>query len=92
MQEILNRKKAFERRLIKILIEKIGVYPIGSIVELNTKEMAEVVELNHSVHLRPVAKFKIIRDADGGKLEPTKVLDMTARSGINIKKVVLRKK
>lgn len=92
MQEILNRKKAFERRLIKILIERIGVYPIGSLVELNTKEMAEVVELNHSVYLRPVAKFKIIRDADGGKLEPTKVLDMTARSGINIKKVVLRKK
>jgi HD-GYP domain-containing protein (c-di-GMP phosphodiesterase class II) len=91
MREILRGKKAFERRLIKTLIEKIGVYPIGSIVELNTKEMAEVVELNHSVHLRPVAKFKIIRDADGGKSKLNKVLDMTARTGISIKKVVLRK-
>lgn len=92
MQEILNRKKTFERRLIKILIEKIGIYPIGSLVELNTNEMAEVVKLNHSVHLRPVAKFKIIRDADGGKLKQTKVLDMTARSSLYIKKVIFREK
>ena len=92
MREILRSKKAFERKLIKTLIEKIGVYPIGSLVELNTKEMAEVVELNHSVHLRPVAKFRIIRDADGGSLKLNKVLDMTARSGIHIKKIMLRRK
>jgi len=92
VQEILNSKKAFERRLIKILIEKIGIYPIGSLVELNTKEMAEVIELNHSVHLRPVAKFKIIREADGEKFELTQVLDMTARSGLNVKRIVLKKK
>ena len=91
MREILNTKQAFERRLTKILIEKIGIYPIGSLVELNTKETAEVIELDHSVHLRPVAKFKIIRDADGGKLEPAKILDMAARSGISIKKVMLRR-
>lgn len=90
MQEILKRKKAFERRLIKILIEKIGIYPIGSLVELNTNEIAEVIKLNHSVHLNPVAKVKIIRDADGGKLKQTKVLDMTARSSLYIKKVVLK--
>jgi len=92
MQEILNTKKAFEHRLIKILIEKIGVHPIGSLVQLNTKETAEVVELDHSVRLRPVAKFRIIRDADGKELEQTKVLDMTARSGIHVKKIVLKKK
>lgn len=92
MREILATKKAFEPRLIKTLIEKIGVYPIGSLVELNTKEMAEVIELNHSVHLRPVAKFRIIRDSDGGKLKLNKLLDMTARTGINIKKVMLRKR
>jgi HD-GYP domain-containing protein (c-di-GMP phosphodiesterase class II) len=92
MQEILRSKKGFEHRLIKILIEKIGIYPIGSLVELNTKETAEVIELDNSAHLRPVAKFKIIRDADGGSLKLNKVLDMTARTGIHIKKVMLRKK
>jgi len=91
-QEIIDTKIAFEHRLIKILVEKVGVHPIGSLVELNTKEMAEVIELDHSVHLRPVAKFRIIRDADGKKLEQTKVLDMTARSGINVKRIVLKKK
>ena len=90
MREILNRKEAFERRLLKVLIEKIGIYPIGSLVVLNTKETAEVVELDHSVHLRPVAKFKIIREADGEKLKQTKVIDLTASSSIYIKKAVLR--
>ena len=90
MREILNTKEAFERRLIKTLIEKIGIYPIGSLVELNTKEMAEVIELNHSVHLRPVAKFRIICEADGEKLKHTKILDLTASSSIYVKKVVLR--
>jgi len=90
MREILNRKEAFERRLLKVLIEKTGIYPIGSIVELNTKEMAEVIELDHSVHLRPVAKFRIIREADGAKLKHIKILDLTASSSIYIKKVVLR--
>lgn len=92
MKEILKRKKAFELRLIKILIEKIGIYPIGSLVELNTNEIAEVIKLNHSVHLNPVAKVKIIRDADGKKLNKTKMLDMTACSSLYIKKVVLREK
>jgi HD-GYP domain-containing protein (c-di-GMP phosphodiesterase class II) len=92
MREILRSKRGFEHRLIKILIEKIGIYPIGSLVELNTKETAEVIELDNSVHLRPVAKFMIIRDADGGSLKTNKVLDMTARTGIHIKKVILRKK
>lgn len=90
MQEILNRKRTFEHRLIKILIEKIGFYPIGTLVELNTKEMAEVVELNHSVYLRPVAKFKIICEADGEETKQTKIIDLTASSSIYIKKVVLR--
>jgi len=91
IQEILKKKKALEHRLIKILIEKIGVYPIGSLVELSTREMAEVVKLNHSVHLRPIAKVKIIRDADGRKLKQTKVFDMSAHSSLYVKKVMLRK-
>jgi HD-GYP domain-containing protein (c-di-GMP phosphodiesterase class II) len=49
MREILKKKNAFGKRLIKILIEKIGIYPLGSLVVLNTKERAEVVKLNHSV-------------------------------------------
>jgi len=91
IQEILNKKKAFGRRLIKVLIEKIGIYPIGSLVELNTKERAEVIKLNHSVYLRPVAQVKIIRDADGKKLKQAKILDLTAHSSIYIKKVMLEK-
>ena len=91
MQEILNKKNALGQRLIKVLIEKIGIYPIGSLVELNTKETAEVIKLNHSVYLRPVAQVKIIRDADGKKPKQAKILDLTAHSSIYIKKVMLEK-
>jgi len=91
MQEILNKKKAFGGKLIKVLIEKIGIYPIGSLVELNTKEKAEVIRLNHSAYLRPVAQVRIICDADGKKLKKIKTLDLTAHSSIYIKKVMLSK-
>lgn len=84
MQEILTNKKAFEYKLIKILIEEIGVFPLGSLVELDTKEIAEVIKLNRGVPLRPVVK--IIYDADGKQPSETKVLDLVTQPTIYIKR------
>ena len=92
VREILNRKEAFEHKLIKILIEKIGVFPIGTLAELNTKEIILVVKLDHTIPLRPVVRVQIIREADGKKPKETKMLDLTTHSSIYIKKVVLTKK
>lgn len=92
MREILNRKEAFGHKLIKILIEKIGVFPIGTLAELNTKEKILVVKLDHTIPLRPVVRVQIIREADGKKPKETRMLDLTTPYSIYIKKVMLTKK
>lgn len=86
MQEILKNKKSFEYRLIKIIISNIGIFPIGSLVELNTKEIARVVKLNREVNLRPVVK--IIRNSQGEPVTESKILDLAVETAIWIKKGV----
>lgn len=83
---ILTNKNGFEYKLIKILIEKIGVFPIGSLVELNIQRIAQVVKLNHTVPLRPVVK--VIYEADGKEPEEMKIIDLTTQPTIYIKKAV----
>lgn len=84
VREILSNKKAFTSKLIKILIERVGIFPVGSIVELDTKEIAEVTRLNHAVPLRPVVR--IIYEAGGKEPQEKKILDLTAHPTIHIKK------
>jgi len=85
-REILINKSSFERKLMKILIERIGVFPTGSYVELNTREIAEVIKLNHAFSLRPVVE--IIYGANSKKLKETKILDLTTQPNIYIRKAV----
>jgi putative nucleotidyltransferase with HDIG domain len=50
----------FDPVLTRIFTELIGLYPIGSLVEMNTRELALVIDLNSRDVRRP--KVKIIRD------------------------------
>ena len=84
IQEILNNKKGFENKLIKILIERVGIYPVGSLVELNTKEKAQVIKLNSEVPLRPLVK--IICETNGEEAKETKIIDLKTLPTIYIKK------
>lgn len=90
IQEILANKDAFEYKLIKILFEKIGVFPMGSLVELNTKEIGQVIKLNHEIPLRPV--IKITYEADGKESKETRILDLTAHPTISVKHTLSQKK
>ncbi len=83
VQEILNEKNKFEYKLIKVLMEKIEVFPVGSFVRLNNKEIAQVIKLNHGVPLRPVVK--IILDPNGKQMQETKIIDLTAQPTVCIK-------
>lgn len=84
VREILSNKKAFTSKLIKILIERMGIFPVGSVVELGTKEIAEVARLNHVIPLRPVVR--IIYEAGGKEPQEEKILDLAAHPTIHIKK------
>jgi HD-GYP domain-containing protein (c-di-GMP phosphodiesterase class II) len=90
IKEILKNKSAFEAKIVKILIERIGFFPVGSFVELNTKEIAQVIKVNHQYPMRPVVK--VIYDGEGNKLEEEKIFDLAARCNIFTTKCVSVKK
>lgn len=71
---ILDSKSAFSSRVIKALIERVGIYPVGTRVKLNTKETGVVVQVNAFSPLRPVVS--VIQDAQGIELKTPKEINL----------------
>lgn len=68
------RGKSFMAELIEEFICSIGIYPVGSIVELNSREIAIIVEQNSKNQLLP--QVLILRDVDRKPVTLFKVLDL----------------
>lgn len=67
----------FDARLVEQFIRCIGIFPVGSLVELNSGETGIVVAQNAARRLSP--RVMVIRDAAGNPMNPQKLLDL-ARS------------
>jgi hypothetical protein len=68
----LGAKGRYEKTLVEVAIKALGVYPLGSLIKLNTNECALVVGLNHEDRLRP--RIRIIKGAEGhSQQEPFEV-------------------
>ena len=80
LKEMLeNPKRGYDQVLVKAFINLIGVYPVGTVVILDTYELAIVTAANpipEFVH-RPMAR--IISDAAGAVTYPGHVADLSAR-------------
>ena len=44
----------FDQKIVEQFIKCLGIYPVGSVVELNTGEVGVVVSVNDQHHLKPV--------------------------------------
>jgi len=53
---------AVNRELIEKVIRSLGVYPIGSVVELNTGEHGVVISTNRSSALKPIVRIIMARN------------------------------
>ncbi len=53
--------RTVDRELVEKVIRSLGVYPIGSVVELNTGERAVVVATNRSTALKPTVRIIMSR-------------------------------
>jgi len=73
-------------KIIKILINEIGIYPVGDWVELSTGEIGKVVLGNPDWPLRP--RVNVIFGADREMLEEIKPIDLSYTLNIFIKKSV----
>ena len=69
-----QRDQAFNAAVVERFIQTIGIYPIGSIVELNSGEVAIVVEQRKERRLKP--KLLVILDADKKFYQDKFVLDL----------------
>ncbi|HEX2199460.1 MAG TPA: HD-GYP domain-containing protein, partial [Burkholderiales bacterium] len=65
----------FDGTLVEQFIRCIGIFPLGSVVELNSGEVGIVIAQNLEKRLQP--RVMVIRDAAGTPLKPQKLLDLS---------------
>jgi putative nucleotidyltransferase with HDIG domain len=70
-----TRGRLFEAHLIEEFIQCLGIFPVGSLVELQSGEVGIVVSVNGRWHLRP--KLVLVRDAHKRPYQPLHVLDLS---------------
>lgn len=71
-----QRGKAFHPDLVEQFIRTMGVYPIGSVVQLNTGESGVVITRNRDRHLRP--RVVIAAKADNKLYRAGRTVDLTS--------------
>jgi len=80
---INSGKELFPNRAIKALVSRIGLYPVGTWVELNTGEICKVIKINPDSPLRPV--ISILKDKDKNEFRDIKVVDLMKIPSLYIK-------
>jgi len=65
----------FDAQLVEQFIRCIGIFPVGSLVQLNTGEVGVVIAQNPAKRLLP--RVMVFRDAQGNPMRPHKLLDLS---------------
>ncbi|MFQ5916053.1 MAG: HD-GYP domain-containing protein [Nitrospinota bacterium] len=82
LKEILSRERTtFPDRVLKALIQALSPYPVGSLVRLNTGEIAQVVAKDKDRPLRPVVEVLI---RGGKRLEEPVLTDLSQIPLLNV--------
>lgn len=79
-------QRFFDPQILKVLISKIGIYPISSWIELNNGEIARVIETNDEFPLRPVVN--IIFDSAKKRLDSPRTVNLDKQFNLFIKKPI----
>jgi HD-GYP domain-containing protein (c-di-GMP phosphodiesterase class II) len=69
------RGTLFDTYLVEQFIRCIGIYPLGSMVELNGGEIGTVVAQNRDKRLQP--RVMVVQDAAGNPARPHKLIDLS---------------
>ena len=57
VKEIVEKGRGFyDRDAIKVLMSRIGIYPVGSLVHLSTKQIARVMHQNRNYPMSPIVQ------------------------------------
>lgn len=83
------RNGAFHEQLVEEFIKAIGIYPAGTLVELNSDEIGIVIAQNPERKLLP--KVMILRDKDGRVVHKKTIVDLYQRSQLQASGASIRK-
>ena len=87
MKNLLNDNgRHFDPKILKVFLESMGIYPIGSIVQLNNSGIGRVVQTHTEAPLRPAVE--LIIDEYGNRLSEREVVDLLTRKALFIVKAV----
>lgn len=82
VKEMVRSKEQFDRRMLKMLIDTIGLYPVATFVKLNTREIGSVVRQNRHMPLRPM--IAVTHNAQGQTLTEEKVINLAETNSVYI--------
>ena len=71
-----NPKRGFDKLLVKVLITATGVYPVGTLVILDSHELAIVSQVNSDPDLLHRPRVRVISDPVGLPLPEPKTVDL----------------
>ncbi len=76
MREVYEhaRQNRYDKRLVEVMVQSMGVYPIGSLVKLDTGERGVVVALNPEQRLKPL--LRLVSDPRGRLYKPPPCVDL----------------
>ena len=71
-----NPRRGFDQLIVKALITSTGVYPVGTLVILDTHELAIVSKTHAEIQHLHEPMVKVISDSKGGPLEAADTVDL----------------
>lgn len=85
---LAGERGQFEQRLVETVIRTLGVYPVGSLVRLNTGEQAVVIGVNPQQRLKP--RIKITGGPQGEFYAQPLLIDLAEPPHERVVRTVLR--
>jgi HD-GYP domain-containing protein (c-di-GMP phosphodiesterase class II) len=82
MKVVLNNKNIFNSKITKAFLEKVGLYPVGSIVNLSTNEQAKVIKHNLKHPLSP--KVLVISESEDEGAVGKREVDLSSTPTVHI--------
>lgn len=83
---IAFKDSLFNHRILKALIETVGIYPIGSWVEISSGEICRVLATNEEFPLRPV--LSVAFGSNRKRLDEMQTIDLKLKPSLYIKRPV----
>ncbi len=83
----ITKGSKFSNKIVDLLLDFTAVYPAGSLVSLNTGEIALVLRQNKQFPERPI--LKVVKEKDGSEVSDDRVIDLLEVRTVYIEKVIM---